>query len=136
MALSDDLERIAVLASVHGEVAAVLAAEPADGARCYVVALAGPRWLVMRDDGEPVTRREDVRAAASIVAMCEVAADAAADLGTGTGEPPWVARPALLDEIGASMLGRREFTDALRAGTAAVDEFAREVERGYAVPLG
>jgi hypothetical protein len=137
MALADDLERIAGTAAVHGEVSAVLAAEPADGVRAYVVALdGGERWVVVRDDGAVVTRREDVRDAASIVAMCELAADAAGALGADVGEPPHLARPAFLDELGAAFAGRREFTDALRSGTSAVEGFAKEVERGYAVPLG
>jgi hypothetical protein len=139
MALTDDLERIATSAASHGEVAAVLAAEPADGIRAYVVALGGEddrRWLVLRDDGQPVTRREDIRDAASIVALCELAADTADGLGVDIGEPPLLARPGFLDEMGAALIGRREFTDALRAGTGAVEEFVREVERGYAAPLG
>ena len=137
MALADDLERVAAAAGAHGEVAAVLAAEPADGVRAYVVALdGGERWVVLRDDGAPVTRREDVRDAASIVGMCELAADAAGALGVDPGEPPLLARPGFLDELGASLAGRREFTDALRGGTGAVEEFVRTVERGYAVPLG
>jgi len=137
MALADDLERIAAAASAHGDVAAVLAAEPADGIRAYVVALdSGGRWVVLRDDGGAVTRREDVRDAASIVAMCELAADTAADLGFDAGEPPRLARPVFLDELGAALVGRREFIDALRAGTSAVEEFVKNVERGYALPLG
>ena len=137
MTLADDLERIAAAAGAHGEVAAVLAAEPADRVRAYVVALdGGERWIVLRDDGQAVTRREDVRDAASIVAMCELAADAADVLGADVGEPPLLARPGLLDELGAALAGRREFTDALRGGTSAVEEFVRTVERGYAVPLG
>jgi hypothetical protein len=136
--LADDLERIAGLASAHGDVEGVLAAEPADGMRCYVVALGGAerRWLVLRADGEPVTRREDVRDAASIVAMCELAADTADALGLDAGEPPRVARPGYLDELGAAAIGRPAFTDSLRGGTGAIDAFVKEVERGYAVPLG
>src|SRR5581483_6625915 len=126
MALADDLERIAAAASAHGQVAAVLAAEPADGVRCYVVALDGPQWLVVRDDGEPVTRREDVRDVASIVAMCELAADAADALGVEADVPPRLARPGYLDELGALFAGRREFTDALRSGTGAVEELVRD----------
>ena len=137
MTLAEDLERIAAAAGAHGEVSAVLAAEPADGVRAYVVALdGGERWVVVRDDGQAVTRREDVRDAASIVAMCELAADAADGLGLDVGEPPILARPAFLDELGAALAGRREFTDALRGGTGAVEEFVRTVERGYAVSLG
>jgi hypothetical protein len=174
MALADDLERIA---AKHGDVAAVLAAEPADGVRRYLLAL-GPegarRWLVVDDTGEPVTRREDVRDAASIVAMCEVAGDlagggdvaglrehirklrevertqgleeaeqAAEALERTIGEPPRVASPAYLDAVGAATLALEQalgdlsspFAEALRSGTGAVDEFVRDVERGYALPL-
>ena len=138
MSLAADLERIAGEAAAHGDVEGVLAAEPADGVRCYLVALAADErsWLVLRDDGRPVTRREDVRDVASIVAMCELAADTADGLGIDPGEPPLLARPGFLDELGATLVGRREFTDSLRSGTGAVDAFVKEVERGYAVPLG
>jgi hypothetical protein len=138
MALADDLERIAAAAAPHGPVGAVLAAEPADGVRRYVVALGDDdarRWLVLDDAGEPVTRRNEVRDAASIAAMVELAADVADGLGVPVADPPRLASPARLDEIGAAAVGSEGFTPALRAGTAAVQEFVREVERGYAVPL-
>jgi hypothetical protein len=80
MALRDDLERVATAATAHGEVAGVLAAEPARGRRFYLVALgadAARRWLVLDDGGQPVDRRADVRDTASIVAMCELAGDLA-----------------------------------------------------------
>jgi len=80
MALTDDLERIAAAASVHGAVSGVLAAEPGRGRRLYLIAFGGDddrAWLVVDDDGTPVARRDDVRDAASIVAMCELAGDLA-----------------------------------------------------------
>jgi hypothetical protein len=129
MALAEDLERIA---SVRNDVAAVLAAEAADGVRRYLLALGGDEdrtWLVVDDRGEPVLGRDQVRDTASIVAMCELAGDLAED------EPPRLASPAYLDQIGAAAAGRPEFPEALRAGTAAVEEFVRDVERGYALPL-
>lgn len=80
MALTHDLERIAAVASERGEVTGVIAAEPWRGRRLYLVAI-GPedtrRWLVLGEDGAPVERRADVRDTASIVAMCELAADLA-----------------------------------------------------------
>jgi hypothetical protein len=138
MSLAADLERIAGVAAAHGDVEGVLAAEPADGIRCYVVALGGEErsWLVLRADGEPVTRREDVRDVASIVAMCELAADTADALGLDAGEPPRVATPGYLDALGATAIGQPEFTNALRGATGAIEAFVKEVERGYAVPLG
>jgi hypothetical protein len=78
MALTDDLERIAAAASMYGEVTGVLAAEPSLGRRRYLVAV-GPedahRWVVLDDDTAPIERREEVRDTASIVALCELAAD-------------------------------------------------------------
>jgi hypothetical protein len=138
MALSDDLERAAAAAAAHGTVTAVLAAEPADGTRRYVVALGDGeerRWLVLDGAGNPVTRREDVRDAASIVAMAELAADVAGAFGLEAGAEPRLATPGLLDELGAAAAGNEGFTGALRAGTPAVQEFVKDVERGYALPL-
>jgi hypothetical protein len=79
MSLAEDLERIAAAAARHGEVAGVVAAEPIGGARRYVVAFGGAErsWLVLDAAGEPVTRREGVRDAASIAALCEVAEETA-----------------------------------------------------------
>ena len=80
MALREELERIAAAAAAHGEVAGVLAAEPARGRRLYLVALgaeAERRWIVLDGEGLFVDRRDDVRDTASIVAMCELAGDLA-----------------------------------------------------------
>ena len=79
MGLADDLERIAAAAVAHGRVTAVLAAEPASSLRRYLVAFEGEarRWLVLDDEGTVVTRRDEVRDTASIVAMCELAEDLA-----------------------------------------------------------
>lgn len=177
MRLDEDLARIADAASAHGSVTGVLAAEPAGGSRLYVVSLGEDeerRWLVVDDDGRPTDQRTEVRDAASIVAMCELAGDVAGGGNLGglrmhlerlrevehpegidaveeavralehtVGEPPRVATPAYLDAVGQatqaleSALGdiSSPFAEALRSGTAAVDEFVREVERGYALPL-
>jgi hypothetical protein len=174
--LVDDLERIAGAASTHGTVTGVLAAEPAGGRRLYVVSLGDEerRWVVLDDDGRSIDRRAEVRDAASIVAMCELAGDvagggniaglrehldrlreterpegieaveeAARELERTIGEPPRVATPRYLDAVGEAtlMLERAlgdlssPFAEALRAATGAVDEFVREVEGGYVLPL-
>jgi hypothetical protein len=177
MALEEELVRAAGTAAAHGEVTGVLAAEPRDGLRFYLVALeAGEsaRWIVLDADGQDVDRHEDVRSVASIVALCELAADvagggdlaalrqelarlrvlertdgvaeaeeAADALERAIGEPPRVASPVYLDAVGAATaeletaLGdvSSPFAAALRAGSGAVNEFVKDVERGYALPL-
>jgi hypothetical protein len=176
MALDEELARAAAAASSRGEVAGVLAAEPRDGLRLYLVALnggEGPRWIVVDSAGREVDRREDVRSAASIVGLCELAADvagggdlaglrqelgrlrvaeqasteeaeSAADaLERAIGVPPRVASPRYLDDVGAATAALEQalgtvsspFAAALRAGSSSVDEFVRDVERGYALPL-
>jgi hypothetical protein len=177
MALAEELERIAVAAAAHGVVAGVLAAEPGRGRRRYLVALGGEesrRWLVLDDSAAPVVQLEDVRATASIVAMCELTADlagggdlealrlqlaqvrmveqppgieeaeeAALALERIIGAPPRVASPVYLDDVGTATLALERtlgtlnspFSEALRAGTGAVDEFVRDVERDYAVDI-
>jgi hypothetical protein len=177
MALHDDLERIAVAATPHGEVAGVLAAEPARGRRFYLVALGtdeARRWIVLDEDARPVERRDDVRDTASIIAMCELAGDlagggdleslrsqlahvrmveqrpgteeaeeAALALERVIGAPPRVATPAYLDAVGVATLSLERalgelsspFSTAIRSATGAVDEFVKDVERGYLVEL-
>ncbi|HZQ81061.1 MAG TPA: hypothetical protein VFB25_03680 [Gaiellaceae bacterium] len=135
MALDEDLVRIAAAATQHGDVTGVLAAEPARSLRLYLVALGGEkerRWVVLDDAGAVVADRSDVRAAASIVAMCELAVE----LGGGGADEPRVATPALLDELGLAAAGRGEpIADAIRGATPVVDAFVKDVEGGYLVEL-
>jgi hypothetical protein len=175
--LGDDLSRIAAAAGAFGEVGGVLAAEPSPGRRVYLVAFEADGsgdWLLLDDAAVAVAQRETVREAASIIALCELAADvagggdipglrarlaqlravenppgiaaaeaAAAALADALGIEPRVASPGYLDAVGLAtrdlerVLGETTspFTAALKAGTAAVDEFVRDVERRYAVPL-
>ena len=84
MPLPDDLDRIAAAAGARTdegeELAGVVATEPVGGARYYLCAFAagdGRAWLVVDDEGEPVLRRETVRDAASIAAVCELAEETA-----------------------------------------------------------
>jgi hypothetical protein len=123
---------------------------------------------------QPVDRRADVRAAASIVAMCELAGElagggdlealraqlaqvrmveqppgieeaeeAALVLERAVGAPPRVATPAYLDAVGAATIALEHalgeiaspFSEAVRSATGVVDEFVREVERGYLLDL-
>lgn len=85
MTLADELHRIGALAAgragADDDVSGVIAAEPSPGRRVYVCSFDdadGLRsWLAVHDDGTPVTARSELRAAVSIAAMCEVAAEAA-----------------------------------------------------------
>jgi hypothetical protein len=84
VSLVGDLERIAAsagaLASGAEELAGVLAAEPAQGGRIYLCAYRSGEdvsWLALDDSGEPVTDRERVREAASLVALSELAEESA-----------------------------------------------------------
>jgi hypothetical protein len=161
MALAEDLERIAAAAAAHGEVSGVLAAEPAAGRRVYLVSFGADderRWALFDDTGTIVERREDVRDAASIVAMSELAAElaggartegiaeaegAALELERVVGAPPRVASPGYLDDVGAATIALERalgevsspFSEAIRGGTGVVDAFVKDVERGYLVDL-
>jgi hypothetical protein len=128
MALADDLARIAAVAAAHGEVSGVLAAEPADGLRLYLVAFGeddGRGWLVFDDAGAVVEQRDEVRSAASIVAMNELVAELA-----GADDQPRLATPTYLDEAGSGV------SDSLPGATGVVQAFVEDVLRGYLAPLG
>jgi hypothetical protein len=85
VALSDQLEGVAERAAAHAgpgeELTGILVTEPTAGALVYLCAYAtayGARgWLALDAGGEPVVARGLVREAASIAAMCELAADTA-----------------------------------------------------------
>jgi hypothetical protein len=78
MASVDDLERIAAAAERPGEqVTGVLAAELLGGARVYLCAYESGGWLALHEDGTPVTSRQVVHDAVSLVALCEVAEETA-----------------------------------------------------------
>jgi hypothetical protein len=83
--LADELERIAGLAAAHADpgdaVSGVIATEPADGRRVYLVAFDGAdgfrSWLALDAGGAAVTSRRELREAVSVAALCELASDAA-----------------------------------------------------------
>jgi hypothetical protein len=78
MALAEDLERVASRSGAD----AVLAAEAQPGERVYVCSFeeadGGRTWLAFDGAGEPVTDRQRLRDAVSIIALCELAEEAAA----------------------------------------------------------
>ena len=77
MTLAGELEQIAAKTGAD----AVLAAEAQPGERVYVCAFeeeGGRTWVALDGDGEPVSERQRVRDAVSIVALCELAEETAA----------------------------------------------------------
>ena len=121
MALADDLEHAAQAAAPHGDVTAVLAAEPMPGRRAYLVALGdgdGRRWLVLDGAFQPVQERERAREAASIVVLCELAGELA-----GGGQ---------LEELRARLAEVRLTEQP--AGIEAAEEAALALERAVGAP--
>lgn len=122
--LGMELEQVARLAAAHGEVTGVLAAESADGERSYLIAYGtddAREWLLLDADAKPVDDRARVREVSSLVAMSELAAEAA-----GTADEVRIASPAYLDAVG---------TSELAASMGVVEAFIDEVEARYKLPL-
>ena len=73
----------------------------------------------------------------------EEAEAAALALEQAVGSVPRLASPAYLDQVGAATFALERalgevsspFSEALRAGTGAIDAFVDEVERGYLTDL-
>ena len=120
MSLQGDLDRIAAaaraLAEEGEEVTGVLAAEPPTGGRVYLCAFTGPEgltWLALDVDAKPVTRREVVRGAASLIALSEVAEESA-----GGGE---------LDDLLARLVALRLTENPI--GIDEAEQAVRELQR-------
>ena len=125
MALEDDLrqsaEKAAAFAGPDERVSAVLAAEPSAGTRVYICSYSGDggrSWLALDESGEALTSRMLVREAVSLVALCEIAEEAA---GIEVVHPR-LATPAYLDRIG---------TPDVAASLHAVDALLEDVESAY-----
>jgi hypothetical protein len=125
IALEDDLrstaEKAAAFAAPNERVAAVLAAEPSEGARVYICSYeddANRSWLVLDESGEALTGRVLVREAVTLVALCEIAEEMAGiDVVL-----PRLATPAYLDRVG---------TPDVAASLQAVDALLEDVESAY-----
>jgi hypothetical protein len=137
VALADDLDRIAQAAATHAlpgeEVTAVLAVEPVPGERVYLCAFGGEdgvqSWLVVDDDGTPVTDRKRVHDTASIAALVEVVEEAA-----GSGDPA-EARVASLSHLDALDSADGEVAAAIQGAVPAVEELTKDVESNYKLEL-
>jgi hypothetical protein len=83
--LADELVRIADLAAAHAgagdAVSGVIATEPEEGRRVYLVAYDGAdgfrSWLAVDAEGRAVSSRRELREAVTVSALCELASDAA-----------------------------------------------------------
>lgn len=125
VALDDDIGCIGAIAAPFAageeELSGVIAAEPSAGRRVYLCAYAGPvgaTWLALDEEGRALDSRAQVREAASIAALCELAADCA-----GGGD---------LDELRAQLLTLR-----MRERPAGIDEAedaALALERAIGTP--
>ena len=123
MELDDELRRVADAAVAYAapgeELAGIVPAEPAAGHRRYVCAYGGEGdakgWLVLDGLGEPVEDRAAVRDAVSIVALCELAEEAA---GGGS-----------LDELRSRLVALRitENPPGIGEAEAAIDDLEREL---------
>jgi hypothetical protein len=125
VALEDDLRRAAeaagAFAAADERVVAVLAAEPSDGERVYICSYdgAGERtWLALDEHFEPLSSRSLVREAVSLVALCEIAEEAA---GIEVALPR-LASLAYLEAIGTPEVG---------ASLLTVDALLHDVESAY-----
>jgi hypothetical protein len=119
-----EANEIAAAAAVHGPVTGVLAAESASGRRSYLLSLGeddAREWLVVDEQARPVDDRSQVREVASLVAMCELAAEAAEQADEAR-----VASPAYLDAVGSPALG---------STVGVVEAFVADVEGRYRLPL-
>jgi hypothetical protein len=140
VALDDEVQRAAAaaagLAAAGEAVEAVLPTEPTPGERIYLVAFAAAAdaertWVAVDDDGEPLTRRERVREAVSIAAICEVAEEVVPE--ELLGPSPRLASPQYLDSLGATQAAG--LAGALQGAAGAVEELANDVEDHYKLEL-
>jgi hypothetical protein len=125
MGLKEDLDRIAAvaveLARPGEELIGVVPAEPEPGERSYLCAFQFGEertWLVLDDDGRPVTDRERIRRAVSIIAMSELAEESA-----GGGE---------LEELRQQLVALR--LSESPPGIEEAEEAALELERAIGAP--
>ena len=125
MELRTDLEGTAARAAAHdpgSTVAAVLAVEPAPGARRYLCAFEradGSRsWLAVDADAAPVTSRRDARDVVTVAALCELAEESAF--------------PGDLDELRAQLVALRLTENP--AGIEAAEEAALALQHVLGAP--
>jgi hypothetical protein len=133
-----DVETVALRAAGQGGglPAAVLPLRRADGSARFLCAFARDEdayaWLLVDQEGVPETARDEVRAAAEVVAMCETAEEAAAALAAEEALPLMRRAAAVAQELGdaESDLAARAVVEALEDLVAVLPAF-RVAEGAY-----
>jgi hypothetical protein len=138
MGLREDLAGIATAASEYaspGEVVAgVVPAEPEPGERSYLCAFqAGDNraWLVLDDEGRPVTDRDRIRRAVTIIAVSELAEESA-----GGGELEELRQQLVALRLSENPPGIEEAEDAALALEQAIGAPPRLAEPAYLDRVG
>jgi hypothetical protein len=136
--LKEDLHRIAgaaaQLAGSGEELAGVVPAEPEPGERSYLCAFQSGEertWLVLDDEGRPVTDRDRVRRAVSIIAMSELAEESA-----GGGELEELRQQLVALRLSENPPGIEEAEDAALALEQAIGAPPRLAEPAYLDRVG
>lgn len=138
MALRKDLDRAAAaaarLAAPGEELAGVVPAEPEPGERSYLCAFQSGderTWLVLDDEGNPVTDRDRVRRAVSIIAICELAEESA-----GGGELEELRQRLVAVRLSENPPGIEEAEEAALALEQAIGAPPRLAEPAYLDRVG
>jgi hypothetical protein len=136
--LKEDLHRIAgAAAQLSGsgeELAGVVPAEPEPGERSYLCVFQSGEertWLVLDDEGRPVTDRDRVRRAVSIIAMSELAEESA-----GGGELEELRQQLVALRLSENPPGIEEAEEAALALEQAIGAPPRLAEPAYLDRVG
>jgi hypothetical protein len=152
VSLGSELEEIAAAVARYGPVAAVLAAEPGDSDRAYLVAFGDDEereWLVVDDEARALDSRATVREVASIVVMCELAGELAGggdleNLRTQLAQLRLVEQPEGIEEAEAAALALEHvvgapprvaspaYLDAVGEATRTLEHALGELESPFA----
>jgi hypothetical protein len=138
MGLKEDLDRIAVAAAGFAqpgeELAGVVPAEPDTGERSYLCAFQSGderTWLVLDDAGRPVTDRDRIRSAVSIIALSELAEESA-----GGGELEELRQQLVALRLSENPPGIEEAEEAALALERAIGAPPRLAEPAYLDRVG
>lgn len=138
MGLKEDLDRIAVeavgLAQPGEQLAGVVPAEPDPGERSYLCAFGSGderTWLVLDDAGRPVTDRDRIRRAVSIIALSELAEESA-----GGGELEELRQQLVALRLSENPPGIEEAEEAALALERAIGAPPRLAEPAYLDRVG